>query len=150
MLVNLTKCMANLQTAHTNNRLNVSVPFSFVNHVALSLMLEQGYVGNLVAHSNLGHLDVQLKYQEPSVPFSRKFSMLSTPSRIVSMSFKEIFRRFKASDFVVLSTSASRPVAYLAPIAGGGFYPSVRVTGLLVVRDVLAAKIGGQLLFAVY
>jgi ribosomal protein S8 len=151
MLVNITKCLTNIQASYAAGARHTYTPGGFWSFLALDFALKGGYLDTFTtAPDRVDSFFVGLRYLENELPAWKKFAMFSTPSRSVSLGFHELRRKFASSEFLILSTHVTRTVRYLRPNLMGKFRPSVRITGLLRLQDVLAYRIGGQLLFIIY
>jgi ribosomal protein S8 len=150
MLKNLSFALSAIQNGYSGKCFSVPVPRTFLNYVVLTHLYEAGYIGGFQVNPNNEYkFSVEMKYMDFNEPALKHFKIISKPSQRVFMSAKELQRRFSLNDFVLIQSSLTRLVYYNPPIIGTVSGPSLRVTGLITLKDSITHRYGGEVLLSV-
>ncbi len=149
MLRHLAAALSAIQNGYSGKCASVPVPRTFLNYIILMQLYENGYIGGFQTFANY-KFKVELKYLELNEPAMRHFKIISKPSQRIFMSFKQLKYTFATHDFVLLQSSITRDVTYIAPGIQGLDCPSIRTTGIITLKDAIKFNVGGEVLLSLF
>jgi len=150
MLKNLSFALSAIQNGYSGKCYSVPVPRTFLNYVVLTHLYEAGYIGGFqVSSSDEYKFSVELKYMDFNEPALKHFKIISKPSQRIFMSAKELQRKFSLHDFVLIQSSLTRQVYYNPSTLRSLSSPSIRITGVITLKESITSRHGGEVLLSV-